>query len=651
MLSTVKRYKLLLSGALGRYFPRTSAYLRAEEGQLLRHPSGVTGKKPQSKNALKARKATAKTARKPAGNRPKKTVGGIYGPAPLPIAEQQIQAMRDQVNKAVSAGVVSLPSDEQWAMILSDTPLTRVFAGAGSGKSSTLLLRVVFMLCHLQIKPEQLTVISFTSASCDQLRTQLLNLLSFWQYPFDPSQARQCVRTFHSAMGTLATELLGKPNWFEQLNDKTANPSELDNPLTASRLGTAQQRLLKQAYQACYSAEPEFRKQVHQLLNLPMPAAVQDAAKAKPAGKAPLDTYKLKGEFSPVPLFEAFYAQTNFMQSIGIRIAQLDPAKLQCSANERLFIQALVTFNGYFEAALKDQGLITFNLAFEQLTQLFNGNTDSSAQSTLESFKHLLIDEFQDISPQIVAWLQAVQRSLAKQKQAVSLMAIGDDWQSIYAWRGSSPELFMNFDKHFPSKGKSKKSSVLMMTTNYRSIEPIIGAGEQVLSGVELKQNKTSKAFRTTQPGEHGVKVISRFDINQRLPELLKQISEQCSYAAEQNKPEKTAVLLLSRANHTLKTIQAQLDKKLPVKGYTIHRAKGLQAQVAIIVDDCKAPESYPLRNALYAYSGYFVNSYDQAMRDESLRLGYVAITRGVSRVFWYTQKVQGATQLLAASG
>ncbi|SNR82676.1 DEAD/DEAH box helicase [Pseudomonas segetis] len=649
MLSAVKRYKLKLSGALLRYFPRTAAYLRAEDGNLLRHGTGAA--KPRSKSPANPKKKTANKARKAASAGPRKITEGIYGPAPLPISEQQIQAMRDQVRKAASAGVVSLPSDEQWAMILNTAPLTRVFAGAGSGKSSTLLLRLVFMLCHLQIKPEQLTVISFTSASCEQLRKQLLDLLSFWQYPFDQSQARQCVRTFHSAMGTLATALLGKPSWFEQLNDKTANPNELDNPLTASRLGAAQQRLLKQAYQACYDAEPEFRQQVHQLLSLPAPPTPADNAKTKPAGKAPQDTYKLKGEFSPAPLFEAFYAQINFIQSIGIHIAGLDPAKLQCSAQERLFMQALVAFNRYFETALKEQDLLTFNLAFEQLTELFNGNKGASASAALEPFQHLLIDEFQDISPQIVKWLQAVQRSLAKQKQAVSLMAIGDDWQSIYAWRGSSPELFMNFDKHFPSKGKSKKSSVLLMTTNYRSIDPIITAGEQVLKGVELKQNKTCQASRPTQPGEHGVKVVSRFDINRRLPELLEQISEQCSYAAEQSKPEKTAVLLLSRANHTLKAIQAQLDKKLPVKGYTIHRAKGLQAQVAIIVDDCKAPDSYPLRNALYAYSGYFVNSYDQAMRDESLRLGYVAITRGVSRVFWYTQKVQGATQLLAARG
>jgi superfamily I DNA/RNA helicase len=97
-----------------------------------------------------------------------------------------------------------------------------------------------------------------------------------------------------------------------------------------------------------------------------------------------------------------------------------------------------------------------------------------------------------------------------------------------------------------------------------------------------------------------------------------------------------------------LRAIQAQLDKKLPVKAYTIHRAKGLQAEVAIIVDDCMPAQPHPLRNALYAYSGFFANSYDQAMADEGLRLAYVAITRGVSRVLWFTKKTQGATQVLA---
>jgi ATP-dependent exoDNAse (exonuclease V) beta subunit len=61
--------------------------------------------------------------------------------------------------------------------------------------------------------------------------------------------------------------------------------------------------------------------------------------------------------------------------------------------------------------------------------------------------------------------------------------------------------------------------------------------------------------------------------------------------------------------------------------------------KAAIILDEGGSPESHPLRNALYAHCGLFRNSYDQAMRDESLRLAYVAVTRGVSRVIWYSGK------------
>lgn len=640
MPSAVQRYKRLLSAALARYFPHTTAYLRAER------EAAVQLKKPApraKKTASKGQSAGAKPSANPRRAASKPRTQGIYGPAMLTVEAAQAQAMREQVARAVTAGLLSAPSDEQWAMILSNHPLTRIFAGAGSGKSTTLVLRVVFMFCHLGIKPEQLTVISFTNASCAELREQLLKVLGFFNYPFDAAQARQSVRTFHSAMGSVAKSLLNNPRWFEQLDDPQAASRELDNPLSAGRLRPAQQRLLKLAYQQCYAEQLEFRQRVHSLLQLPLPPA-----ESKRLPKAPLDAYKLSGEFSAAPLYEAFYAQAGFAESIGVELSTMQPQRLDTAIPVREFLEALLLFWPYFQRALQAQGLMTFNGAFAELTARLNADGKSVAPQLLAPFSHLLIDEFQDISPQIVQWLQALQRKLAGQGAAVSLMAIGDDWQSIYGWRGSSPELFIDFDRHFPGKGKAKRSAVLTLANNYRSIEPIIRDAEALLGDVQHKQAKASQAIKAAQPGDHGVRLIQRFDSKARLPELLKQIRAQCAYAAERNSRERNAVLLLSRRNEPLQAITAQLDKQLPVKAYTIHRAKGLQAEVAIILDDCQPPEPHPLRNALYANSGFFSNSYDQAMQDESLRLAYVAITRGVSRVFWYCQKTQGATRVLA---
>lgn len=649
MLSAVKRYKLLVSKALARCFPRTSAHLRAEEGAVLFARWSGAGTKQSAKPAGKPQRQVVRKPQTPRAKPRKTTAEGIYGPAKMAVESQQVQAMRLRVSKAVEAGVICAPSDEQWAMIISDSPVTRVFAGAGSGKSTTLVLRVVFMLCHMDIPPERLTVISFTNASCAQLRDQLTRVLDFWNFDFDPAQARRCVRTFHSAMGVLAKEVLGNPQWFEQLDEKGASATELDNPLTSSRLRPAQQRLLKQAYQSCYMAEEHFRQRVHQLLGLAPP--VEPAPGKKPTHKAPQDLFKLAGELTTAPLFEVFHAQAGFIESIGIRIDQLQPERMNCNKQEQAFIEALMLFWQHFQQALQAQGLMTFDGAFQQLTRRLAGEGSGLSAETLAPFRHLLIDEFQDISPQIVQWLQALHHALAKRGDSVSLMAIGDDWQSIYGWRGSSPELFIDFDKYFPGKGALKKSLVLNLQTNYRSIEPIIRDGESVLEGVQFKQAKSSKAVKAAQPGNHGVKLVTRFDTKARLPELIKQIQAQCDYVASRPEADRNAVLVLSRRNEPLRAIQAQLDKKLPVRTYSIHRAKGLQAEVAIIVDDCLPPEKHPLRNALYAHSGFFRNSYDQAMADESLRLAYVAITRGVSRVFWFTQKTQGATRALVERG
>lgn len=290
--------------------------------------------------------------------------------------------------------------------------------------------------------------------------------------------------------------------------------------------------------------------------------------------------------------------------------------------------------------------MIGFNGAFAQLSEHLQGTADDKPSPALLALSHLLIDEFQDVSPQIVQWLQAVHRRLQGAGERISLMAIGDDWQSIYGWRGSSPELFIDFDRHFPSRGRGK-STTLVLSTNYRSIEPVIRDGEKVLAEVQNKQVKTCVAARAMQPGDHGVKLVQRFDLASGLPRLLDDIRAQCAHVASRPGADRTAVLLLSRRNEPLQQVRAQLDRQLPVKTMTIHRAKGLQAEVAIILDDCLPVERHPLRNALYAHCGFFSHGYDQAMQDEARRLAYVAITRGVSRVLWYTRKAQGAAQCL----
>ena len=64
--------------------------------------------------------------------------------------------MRAAVRKFKERGKLDEPTEEQWRMIFANYPAICVQAGAGSGKSTTLVLRVVFMIHYLRIPIDQI---------------------------------------------------------------------------------------------------------------------------------------------------------------------------------------------------------------------------------------------------------------------------------------------------------------------------------------------------------------------------------------------------------------------------------------------------------------------------------------------------------------
>ena len=92
-------------------------------------------------------------------------------------------------------------------------------------------------------------------------------------------------------------------------------------------------------------------------------------------------------------------------------------------------------------------------------------------------FQYILVDEFQDIS-----MLQyRIIRSLASPRN--NLFIVGDDDQSIYRFRGSRPEIMLNFPKDYP------QAKVVRLSENYRSTPQIVNASLHVIA-----ENKTRYA-------------------------------------------------------------------------------------------------------------------------------------------------------------
>jgi superfamily I DNA/RNA helicase len=76
------------------------------------------------------------------------------------------------------------------------------------------------------------------------------------------------------------------------------------------------------------------------------------------------------------------------------------------------------------------------------------------------------------------------------------------------------------------------------------------------------------------------------------------------------------------------------------LKQLTYHSAKGLQADAVFLLGDCQHLTSSPFKNQVYRMAGLGKagdsEPYDNAQKDEILRLAYVGITRAVSHCYWY---------------
>ncbi|MED3572348.1 ATP-dependent helicase [Cytobacillus praedii] len=137
-----------------------------------------------------------------------------------------------------------------------------------------------------------------------------------------------------------------------------------------------------------------------------------------------------------------------------------------------------------YEQAKEKEGLFDFD---DMLTGCYDFflRHPSILENYQNRFKYFLIDEFQDINK--------IQYELIKMLSAKSknVCAVGDDDQSIYAFRGSDPEYLLDFEKDFPN------AEVIALKQNYRSTHEIVSTANQVIIQNKKRRAKKMKAQYT----------------------------------------------------------------------------------------------------------------------------------------------------------
>lgn len=350
---------------------------------------------------------------------------------------------------------------------------------------------------------------------------------------------------------------------------------------------------------------------------------------------------KSSGDRGFSPIYGQFYSLSEFIYSLGNSICDIDLDKNvrlfnDLPSSDYSFLKAAIIFSKALEAELMEERLITFEQVFHEFKNEKHPGLNSCTASSLLWCEHLLIDEFQDISRNIINFLNNIKRIYTKKTQSGSIMFVGDGNQSIYVWRGSS-YLYIKFpDKYFPVPGKF---SMLTLRSNYRSSEKVIN-----FAGLTLEKIGTSGSLVAARDGNkimESILLIKRpiektLDYD-RLADHLE--SEVNRIEADEKKP----VYLIFRGHGLAKDtghkkwdeIFQKLTKSGQVKDLTIHTSKGLEAKSVFVLGDITPGTWNPLKEAIYTWCSVGM-TYEEAQQHEAFCLGYVAITRAENNVYWY---------------
>lgn len=201
-----------------------------------------------------------------------------------------------------------------------------------------------------------------------------------------------------------------------------------------------------------------------------------------------------------------------------------------------------------YEAELKKHNAFDFDDLIQKVVLLFKSKPAILAKYQ-KRFRHILVDEYQDLNNTQYELL----RLLAGDSRQVSV--VGDDAQTIYSWRGSNFEIFLNFERDWP------EAAVVVLDENYRSSQNILAAASAVIKN-NLRQ-KQKDLWTRNAPGEL-VRLVEAGDEDEEARWIAEQIQNSKLKTLNSNRE---TVAVLYRTNAQSRAIeQALIERQIPYR-------------------------------------------------------------------------------------
>ena len=313
-----------------------------------------------------------------------------------------------------------------------------VLAGAGSGKTKVLTHRIANLIAH-GTRPDRILAVTFTNKAAKEMRVRLWNLLEGQR---EDSIGRQDLsKAYNQVFGDL-------------MLPASSEPPRSFMPYMGTFHGICV-RILRIEH-AAIGVDRNF--------------TIYDADDQLTLIRRIMRSMKLTGDKAFTP--KIVHSMISNWQTVGTK-----PADARSEAVYPNQKQAAEVFARY-EQEKAAAAALDFDDLLIKAADLFQTNAEVRTKWQ-NRFQHILIDEYQDtnsVQYRLIKYLVNSERNIC---------VVGDDWQSIYSWRGADFTNILNFERDFPG------AKVIKLEQNYRSTGNILAASQQIINQNKTRTDKT----------------------------------------------------------------------------------------------------------------------------------------------------------------
>lgn len=434
-----------------------------------------------------------------------------------------------------------------------------VLAPAGSGKTFTIIQKIIHLVDN-NIKPEEILCISFTKAASESLKEKLKQ-----------QNINIDVHTFHS----LGNKIIKKTT------SKTLAPQTTLKDITEKHIN---------AY-----------KRLDILINAPFIEFGNGNSKI-------LKTNILKHTVYKTYLVNTIITFINLFKSNNYKIQNFNQFfkqnKKQNTVNKQKqhkeFLKLVKKIYLDYENHLNP-----YQIDFHDM---INQATNIIKKEGIYPYKYIIIDEYQDTSLNKCELIKEIQN-----KTNAKLIAVGDDWQSIYQFTGSNLEIFTNFKKYF------KKAKTIKLKYSYRNSNELLKVTSKF-----IKQNpyQIKKRVKSSKKLPKPITIYYYENINKVWNKITKDIKGKAYILGRNNKD-------INNLPHIPKNMEFM----------TIHKSKGLEEEQIILINLENKIDGFPSKIIPSEYLMYVNSNIDKFPYAEERRLFYVALTRTKTNVILLVKK------------